>query len=86
MNEVNKNHFVLLLEKDQLLDFCGNALEARNENGELFLIMSERAYKGLHQEQIAIILDHFKDIIFSDLQTIEKYGGGSARCMLAELF
>ena len=48
--------------------------------------MSSRAYSALGAEQKDMILKHYKKIIHSDLATIEKYGGGSARCMLSELF
>ena len=83
---VKRFHEVLLLTSDQILNFCGNAIEAKNESNELFLIISERAYKALDQEQIDMLLLHYKEIIYSDIPTIEKYGGGSARCMLTELF
>ena len=79
-------HEVMILTSDQILNFCGNAIEAKNESNELFLIISERAYKALDQEQIDMLLLHYKEIIYSDIPTIEKYGGGSARCMLTELF
>ena len=48
--------------------------------------MSTTAYKALNEEQIEKLLKSYSDIIHSDIPTIEKYGGGSARCMLTELF
>ena len=83
---VKRFHEVLILTSDQILNFCGNAIEAKNESNELFLIISTTAYKALSEEQIDILLKHYKEIIYSDIPTIEKYGGGSARCMLTELF
>ena len=83
---VKRFHEVLLLTSDQILNFCGNAIEAKNGRNELFLIISTTAYKALSEEQIDILLKHYKEIIYSDIPTIEKYGGGSARCMLTELF
>ena len=83
--EINKYHDVMLLEKDQLLDFCGNAIELRNQDDEKFLIMSSRAREALHVSQEEFLLNHFKEIIHADLSTIELYGGGSARCMVTEL-
>ena len=68
------------------LYFCGNAIEAKYENIEVFLILSTTAFKALNQDQIDILLKNYKEIIHSDIPTIEKYGGGSARCMLTELF
>ena len=58
----------------------------QNQNNELFLILSSAAYKALNEEQIKKLLKSYTDIIHSDIPTIEKYGGGSARCMLTELF
>lgn len=86
LSKAKKYHDVMLLTKDQILDFCGNALEARNNIDEKYLIMSSRAQKSLTSPQILKIKKYYKDIIHADIPTIEKYGGGSARCMLAELF
>ena len=84
--KVNQYHQVIELSADQIKSFCGNAIEAQNEVGELFLIISSTAYKALNQTQLDKLLSSYKDIIHSDIPTIEKYGGGSARCMLTELF
>jgi len=84
--KVSQYHQVIELSDDQIKSFCGNAIEAHNENGELFLIISSTAYKELNQTQLDKLLSSYKDIIHSDIPTIEKYGGGSARCMLTELF
>ena len=84
--KVSLNHKVLEITADQILDFCGNSLEVEGENGNLMLAMSSRAYSALDTEQKDMILKHYKKIIHSDLATIEKYGGGSARCRLSELF
>ena len=83
--EIKKYHEVMIIEKDQLLDFCGNAIELRNDDNEKFIIMSSRARNALHKVQEEFLLRHFKEIIHADLSTIEKYGGGSARCMITEL-
>ena len=84
--KVNQYHQVIELSADQIKSFCGNGIEAQNEDGELFLIISSTAYKALNQTQLDKLLSSYKDIIHSDIPTIEKYGGGSARCMLTELF
>jgi hypothetical protein len=55
-------------------------------NEEYFLIMSSRAFKAYTEEQKTVLATYYKEIIHTDLKTIEKYGGGSARCMLNELF
>ena len=84
--KVNTFHKVIELTSEQIESFCGNAIEAKNNNNELFLIISSAAYKALNQNQKEKLLESYKDIIHSDIPTIEKYGGGSARCMLTELF
>ena len=84
--KVNANHKVVELTSDQIQSFCGNAIEAKNGKNELFLIISSTAYNALNKDQIDSLLTSYKEIIYSDIPTIEKYGGGSARCMLTELF
>ena len=84
--KVYANHKVIELSADQIQSFCGNAIEAKNDKDELFLIISSTAYNALNQDQIDKLLESYKEIIHSDIPTIEKYGGGSARCMLTELF
>lgn len=73
------------ISEKQLQNFAGNMLQVRNRNGEKFLVMSQSAYKSLIPSQISAI-EKYNEIIFSDLQTIETNGGGSARCMIAEVF
>ena len=84
--KVQRHHEVLELTAEQILQFCGNAIEAKNVDNELFLILSTTAFNALNQNQIDILIKNYKEIIHSDIPTIEKYGGGSARCMLTELF
>ena len=84
--KVAEFHDVVELTAEQIENFCGNAIEAKNNNNDLFLILSSTAYNALNQSQIDKLLESYKDIIHSDIPTIEKYGGGSARCMLTELF
>jgi len=79
------NKAIVELSLGQLDHFAGNMLEAKNEANESFLIMSSRAYHSITSDQIAQIKQHSK-IIHSPLATIENCGGGSARCMLAEIF
>lgn len=79
------NKEVIEISEDQLQQFAGNMLQVQNEAGEKFLVMSETAYKSLTSDQIQRIESHC-EIIYADLNTIETNGGGSARCMLAEVF
>ncbi len=83
---VSKHHNVMEIEGSQLLSFCGNSLEVVNNKNEAFLVMSSESESALTKIQKEEIAKHYKKIIHSDLSTIEKFGGGSARCMLSELF
>ena len=76
---------VIEISEDQMQQFAGNMLQVQNSEGKKFLVMSETAYKSLNPEQIQNI-EKYCEIIYSDLNTIEVNGGGSARCMLAEVF
>lgn len=76
---------IIPITLDQMMHFAGNMLQVRNTSGETFLVMSEQAYKSLTAEQIEMITAHTR-ILHSPLYTIEKFGGGSARCMMAEVF
>jgi hypothetical protein len=70
---------------DQMNHFAGNMLQVENDKGKKFLVMSSQAYKSLKPNQLAKI-EHYSTIIHSSLDTIERNGGGSARCMMAEVF
>ena len=76
---------VVDITEAQMHSFAGNMLQVRGANEEQFLVMSSAAYASLTQSQIAKINNHCK-IISSSLETIETCGGGSARCMMAEVF
>lgn len=65
--------------------FCGNILEVRNRQNKSFIVMSENARRGFTENQINF-LAQYGEILSFDLSTIEKIGGGSARCMMAEIF
>ncbi len=70
---------------NQMNQFAGNMLQVHNARKEKFLVMSSQAYHSLTSEQIDQI-HQFNQIIHSDITTIETNGGGSARCMMAEIF
>jgi hypothetical protein len=65
--------------------FAGNMLQVRNAKGDKFLVMSERALASLNDEQLEEIQNH-TDILAAPIFMIEEIGGGSARCMMAEVF
>ncbi|MCL8536609.1 arginine deiminase-related protein [Chryseobacterium gallinarum] len=76
---------IIEISEEQMQQFAGNMLQVQNKEGEKFLVMSQTAYQSLTPEQVAAI-EKYCEIIYSDLNTIEVNGGGSARCMLAEVF
>jgi hypothetical protein len=69
---------------DQMNHFAGNMLEVQNKAGESLIVMSESAWGSLNYEQKAI-LSSFSKPVYADISTIESNGGGSARCMMAEV-
>lgn len=66
--------------------FAGNMLQLQGKNGQKYLIMSQKARSSLFLNQLERITVHNNKIVAPDLETIETIGGGSARCMLAEIF
>lgn len=75
---------VIEITFDQMNRFAGNMLELTGKEGESLLVMSKRAYHSLTKEQRQE-LEHYSKIIYADLEAIENNGGGSARCMMAEV-
>ena len=76
---------IIAISEEQMHQFAGNMLQVRNDQGEKFLVMSASAHNSLNAQQIAQITKYCQ-IVSSDLHTIETCGGGSARCMMAEVF
>ena len=76
---------IINITKKQMNGFLGNVLELQNRNNESFLVMSSSAYNVLDDFQ-KLIINKKSKIIHSSLDTIQYFGGGSARCMIAELF
>jgi len=76
---------IITITEQQVNHFAGNMLQVRGKNDQPFLVMSQAAYNSLTQQQIKAIEKHCP-IISSSLETIEACGGGSARCMMAEVF
>ncbi|WP_420574664.1 citrulline utilization hydrolase CtlX [Kordia sp.] len=76
---------IIAITEAQVNNFAGNMLQVKGANDELFLIMSAAAHQSLTENQIQAIEKHCK-ILSSSLDTIEACGGGSARCMMAEVF
>lgn len=75
---------IIEISEAQMHRFAGNMLQVRNTTGEKFLVMSQSAYDSLNQNQIAAFKS-YNDLIVCPVPTIEKYGGGSVRCMMLEV-
>lgn len=81
------NRSIIDITMAQMNQFAGNMLQLINEKGDKFLVMSRTAKKSLTKEQIEAITGTFGNtIIAPDISLIETIGGGSARCMMAEVF
>ncbi|NJY63086.1 amidinotransferase [Salinimicrobium sp. CDJ15-81-2] len=76
---------IIEITEAQMHHYAGNMLQVLGAEGKKYLVMSEAARKSLTPAQVAAIERHC-EILSSDLTTIETCGGGSARCMLAEVF
>ncbi|MCB1651763.1 MAG: amidinotransferase [Alphaproteobacteria bacterium] len=83
---LQSTHEVVEFDNAQLRSFCGNALEVTNREGKRILVLSDTAEAALNDNQRAVISQHFDTLIHSPLDTLETYGGGSARCCLMELY
>ena len=75
---------VIEITLPQMNAFAGNMLELVNDKDEHLLVMSARAYQALTQVQIEKLQAYCR-LVYSDLTVIENNGGGSARCMMAEI-
>ena len=79
------NKKIIEISSDQIGSFAGNMLQVFGKESQPLIVMSLTALKSLNKNQIKD-LEQQGELIFSDLSVIEKYGGGSARCMMAEIF
>jgi hypothetical protein len=79
------NKEIILITEAQLNNFAGNMLEVTGSDQRRYLVMSDAAHQSLTKKQIAQLEEHVT-LLHSNLDTIEACGGGSARCMIAEIF
>jgi len=84
-NLKNDGKEIILITEAQVNNFAGNMLEVRGAEDKNYLVMSASAHKSLTTKQIEQLEKHAA-ILSSSLDTIEACGGGSARCMMAEIF
>lgn len=78
-------HKIVALSRSQLLRFCGNCLALVNDRDEPMFVMSAAAYDGFDADQRKV-LEGKARLLNTDLSSFEALGGGSARCLLGELF
>lgn len=81
----NSGKEIIEISYAQMNQFAGNMLQVHNKSGKKYLVMSTQAFNSLTTVQIDAI-EKENAIIHSDISTIETHGGGSARCMMAEVF
>ncbi len=76
---------IISISEEQMHAFAGNMLQLQNKEGEKCLVMSQAAFDSLTESQIKR-LESYNELIVISIPTIEKTGGGSVRCMMAEIF
>ena len=76
---------IIAISEAQMHQFAGNMLQVQGRNNQRYLVMSKAAHDSLTEKQVAAI-EKYCPIVSSSLETIETCGGGSARCMMAEVF
>ncbi len=76
---------IIPISEEQMHCFAGNMLQVENTAGKRFLVMSQTAFDSLDEPQLKL-LESYNELIVIPIPTIEKVGGGSVRCMIAEVF
>lgn len=79
------NHQVIAISYDQMKLFAGNMIEVQAKTGEPLVLLSEKAYKSLLPGQLNALSKHADPVVIA-IPTIEHFGGGSVRCMVAGVF
>jgi hypothetical protein len=80
----NTKHEIIHISYEQMNSFAGNMYQLFNAEGKSLIIMSEQAFNSLNADQLKLLEKH-GTLLYSALNTIEKHGGGSARCMIADV-
>jgi hypothetical protein len=80
----NTGKQIIDITYDQMNHFAGNMLEVKNADGDILIVLSKSAFDSLAYPQKAV-LSSFGKLVYADISTIETNGGGSARCMIAEV-
>ncbi|WP_322740916.1 arginine deiminase-related protein [Endozoicomonas gorgoniicola] len=77
---------VIDITADQTRQFAGNLLQLKNDQDKAIIVLSRTAFQSLNDEQLRVLNSFSDQFLVFDIPTIETYGGGSAGCMLAEIF
>lgn len=85
LDQLSKDREIIIITEEQTARFAGNILELKDNECNPLIVMSKSAFEAFNHEQIAS-LESYGKLVVADIETIEKHGGGSARCMLAEVF
>ena len=78
-------HEIVPITLQQMKSFAGNMMQITNQKGKNFTVLSSQAIKSLHLPQMNVIGEN-SELLSFDIHTIERTGGGSIRCMMAEIF
>jgi hypothetical protein len=85
-NESNINpKEVISISFQESANMCANMFNVLDENNNHCVIMSKRAHENFDEKNLDILYQNYK-VVIADIDIIENIGGGSARCMLVELF
>jgi len=76
---------IITISEEQMYRFAGNMLEVKGDGDHHYIVMSAAARNSLRPDQVKA-LERYGTLLSSELETIETCGGGSARCMMAEVF
>jgi hypothetical protein len=79
------NHKIIAISYPQMNAFAGNMFEVKNKKGESFILMSQTAYQSLVPGQLNELTKYSEPLVIP-IDTIEKYGGGGIRCMVAGIY
>jgi hypothetical protein len=77
---------IIFIDEKQVNNFAGNMIQLSSKDGKKVLVMSKTAFESLEKDQKEKLQKHNDNIVTANISTIETIGGGSARCMIAEIF
>ena len=83
--KLTETNIVIEISENQVKDFAGNIIILKSKDNIIKFIISETAYNSLSSTQISQI-NSIGDFVIGSIPNIEKYSGGSVRCMIAEIF